>query len=45
MTPEHVAPSAERTWASERILTQLRIAPRAEEVGRARHWFHGCLRT
>jgi anti-sigma regulatory factor (Ser/Thr protein kinase) len=45
MTQEHVAASAERTGSSERVLTQLRIAPRAEEVGRARHWFHGCLRT
>jgi anti-sigma regulatory factor (Ser/Thr protein kinase) len=39
---EHVALAAGRT---SRTPLKLRIPPRAQEVGRARHWFRGCLRT
>jgi anti-sigma regulatory factor (Ser/Thr protein kinase) len=39
---EHVALAADRT---SRTPLRLRIPPRAQEVGRARHWFRGCLGT
>jgi anti-sigma regulatory factor (Ser/Thr protein kinase) len=39
---EHVALAAGRM---SRTPLKLRIPPRAQEVGRARHWFRDCLRT